>query len=252
MRKTGNHDWRRFDALADAEVHKAALEDPDAQPLTDEALAGMKPVPRARTLRRALGLTQEEFAERYHIPIGTLRDWEQARTEPDQPARAYLTAIAHDPEGVRAAVEHRWDVSPQREGVAATSTLETALHRLIPNEVRTFAKLEHGDPYHFDRWANDNADTLCLYYWFMARDGVKKNKKRVPVSEIRAALRQLLEGRVKRETFRKICPVTEAAGPCGFAVVGRIFVELGIAVYSGRRDGFKLSDANKARKLLDG
>jgi putative transcriptional regulator len=41
-----------------------------------------------KTLRRALGFTQEEFALRYQIPIGTLRDWEQGRTEPDQPARA--------------------------------------------------------------------------------------------------------------------------------------------------------------------
>ena len=107
MRKTAKHDWRRFDALTDAEVHAAALKDPDAQPLTDEALARMKPIPRARTLRRALGLTQEEFATRYHIPIGTLRDWEQGRAKPDQPARAYLTVIAHDPEGVRRALgEH--------------------------------------------------------------------------------------------------------------------------------------------------
>ena len=73
--------------------------------LSDEALAQMKPVPRARTLRRALGLTQEEFAARYHIPIGTLRDWEQGRSEPDQPARAYLTVISRDPEGVRRALE---------------------------------------------------------------------------------------------------------------------------------------------------
>ena len=102
--KTAKHDWRRFDALTDAEVHAAALRDPDAQPLTDAALSRMKPVARARTLRRALGLTQEEFAARYCIPIATLRDWEQGRSEPDQPARAYLTVIAHDPEGVRRAL----------------------------------------------------------------------------------------------------------------------------------------------------
>ena len=56
-------------------------------------------------MRRALGLTQEEFAARYRIPLGTLRDWEQGRSEPDQPARAYLTVIARDPEGVRRALE---------------------------------------------------------------------------------------------------------------------------------------------------
>jgi hypothetical protein len=38
-------------------------------------------------LRRALRLTQEEFAARYQIPLGTLRDWEQQRAEPDRPAR---------------------------------------------------------------------------------------------------------------------------------------------------------------------
>ncbi len=64
-----------------------------------------KRVPRTKTLRRALGLTQEEFSARYHIPLGTLRGWEQGRTEPDQPARAYLMAIAGDPEGVLRALQ---------------------------------------------------------------------------------------------------------------------------------------------------
>jgi len=45
-------------------------------------------------------VTQEEFAVRYHIPLGTLRDWEQGRAEPDRPARAYLKIIARDPEHV--------------------------------------------------------------------------------------------------------------------------------------------------------
>lgn len=97
-------DWVRLRAMTDEEVHAAALSDPDAQPLTQERIAQMRRVPRARTLRRALGLTQEEFAARYHIPLGTLRDWEQGRTEPDQPARAYLNAIAGNPEAVRKAL----------------------------------------------------------------------------------------------------------------------------------------------------
>ncbi|NOT55599.1 MAG: helix-turn-helix domain-containing protein [Deltaproteobacteria bacterium] len=89
---------------SDEAITAAALRDPDAQPLTEADFARMKPVPRAKTLRRALGLTQEEFAARYHIPLGTLRDWEQGRSEPDQPARAYLKVIAHDPEGVHRAL----------------------------------------------------------------------------------------------------------------------------------------------------
>ena len=38
MKKTGKHDWSRFDALTDEEAHAAALADPDAQPLTEERL----------------------------------------------------------------------------------------------------------------------------------------------------------------------------------------------------------------------
>ena len=74
--------------------------DPDAQPLTPADLRGMKRVPQVKVIRRALEVTQEGFAARYHVPIGTLRDWEQGRAEPDQPTRAYLTLIARDPDHV--------------------------------------------------------------------------------------------------------------------------------------------------------
>jgi putative transcriptional regulator len=93
--------------LTEAEIEAGAASDPDNPPITPERRARMRPVPRLKTLRRALGITQEEFAARYHIPLGTVRDWEQGRTEPDQPARAYLHVIARDPEGVRRALESR-------------------------------------------------------------------------------------------------------------------------------------------------
>jgi putative transcriptional regulator len=81
-------------------VERAARSDRDAKPLTESDLKRMKRTPQAKIIRRALELTQEEFAARYHIPLGTLRDWEQGRTEPDQPAKAYLTLIARDPDHV--------------------------------------------------------------------------------------------------------------------------------------------------------
>jgi len=80
-----------------AAVEKAARADRDARPLSVADLKRMKRTPQAKIIRRALELTQEEFATRYHIPIGTLRDWEQGRAEPDQPARSLLTLIARDP-----------------------------------------------------------------------------------------------------------------------------------------------------------
>lgn len=101
----GGMDWAAFDALTDDEVMAAALADPDAQPLTQEQLARMKRVPLAKHVRFKLGLSQEEFARRFGIPIGTLRDWEQHRSKPDQAAESYLKVIASNPKAVAKALE---------------------------------------------------------------------------------------------------------------------------------------------------
>jgi putative transcriptional regulator len=103
--KPSKSDWRRFDAMTEVQRHQAALGDPDAQPLTEGDFNRMKRTPQVKIIRRALGLSQEDFAIRYHIPIGTLRDWEQGRATPDQAARAYLTVIARNPEAVRKALK---------------------------------------------------------------------------------------------------------------------------------------------------
>src|SRR5438445_11639136 len=88
-------------------VERAAGADREAQPLTEPDLQRMKRTPQAKIIRRALELTQEEFAARYHIPLGTLRDWEQGRAEPDQPTQAYLTLIARDPDRVNQMLNSR-------------------------------------------------------------------------------------------------------------------------------------------------
>jgi len=44
-----------------------------------------------------LAISQSEFTDRYRIPIGTVRDWEQGRSEPDAAALAYLTVIDAQP-----------------------------------------------------------------------------------------------------------------------------------------------------------
>jgi putative transcriptional regulator len=95
--------------MTEEEIAAAAAADPDARPMTPEQMQAARRVPRIKALRRALGMTQEEFAARYHIPLGTLRDWEQGRAEPDQTARAYLKAIAGDP----VAVLHALEASPR-------------------------------------------------------------------------------------------------------------------------------------------
>lgn len=83
--------------MSDAEIMANALSDPDNPPIIEADLARLKPLPAVRALRLRLRLTQEEFAARYHLPLGTLRDWEQWRTEPDIAAQAYLKVIAAEP-----------------------------------------------------------------------------------------------------------------------------------------------------------
>src|SRR5579872_3703311 len=84
---------KRLGAWRPKAIEAAARAERDAQPLTSGDLKRMKRTPPAKITRRALGLTQEEFAAHYNIPLGTLRDWEQGRVEPDQPTQAYLKVI---------------------------------------------------------------------------------------------------------------------------------------------------------------
>ncbi len=59
----------------------------------------------ARQIRTRLDLTQEEFAERFFLPLGTIRDWEQGKKRPDSAARVLLRVIERNPEAVIEAME---------------------------------------------------------------------------------------------------------------------------------------------------
>jgi putative transcriptional regulator len=100
----GETDWARIGAMTDEEAEANALADPDNFPTTATTIR----TPRSKIIRRVLDLTQEEFAVRHHIPLGTLLDWEQHRSEPDQAAMAYFKVIAKQPDMVaRALAEGR-------------------------------------------------------------------------------------------------------------------------------------------------
>ncbi len=94
-------DWKRVDAQTDDDIGRNVAGDPDAAPvLTDGETAAAI----VRTLRKRLGLSQAQFAARFHVPVGTLRDWEQNRRQPEAPAMAYLRVIAREPEMVARAL----------------------------------------------------------------------------------------------------------------------------------------------------
>ncbi len=77
--------------------------DPSDPEDRDVSVADLERGQRARLIRKTrtgLGLSQTEFAERFHVPVGTLRDWEQARTMAPDFAVAYVRVIARAPEMV--------------------------------------------------------------------------------------------------------------------------------------------------------
>jgi putative transcriptional regulator len=108
--------------IANEVVEVSARQDRDAQPLTESNVNRTKDAPQTKFIRRALKLTQEEFAARYHIPLGTLRDWEQGRSEPDQATRAYLIVIARDPDHVN----HVLNQPPEKPGRLEPGTVSVA------------------------------------------------------------------------------------------------------------------------------
>ena len=73
----------------------------------DVTLEAMDRGQRARLIRKTrtgLGLSQSEFASRFLVPVGTLRDWEQARATAPDFAVAYVRLIGQYPDMVAKAV----------------------------------------------------------------------------------------------------------------------------------------------------
>ena len=53
-----------------------------------------------RAIRKRLGLTRPDFAQRFGLAVAAVRDWEQGLRRPDPAARVLLMVIARSPETV--------------------------------------------------------------------------------------------------------------------------------------------------------
>lgn len=130
-------------------------------------------------------------------------------------------------------------------------TLEYELKRLIPDKYDELEKFENPDPYHFDSWAPDRSGESCMYYWFWNKSKTRRNKKRVVPSEVQNLLENCQDKKyIKRGDFKKYCPNSETAGPCGFVVTTRMLEYLGIVKYRGRTLGMEIVDTNKLQQLI--
>jgi putative transcriptional regulator len=82
-----------FDKIA------AGLEDAIAFAEGDETRGRIATVD-VRAVRAATRKTQDAFARAYRIPLGTLRDWEQGRRQPDSGSVTLLKMIEAEPDTV--------------------------------------------------------------------------------------------------------------------------------------------------------
>ena len=96
----------RMNAMTPAEIEANAATDIDNPPLTDIELARMAAARLAKAARDRSGLSQAQFAARYHINVSRLRDLERGRfRQPDSALVAYLSVIKFDPDAVLRAIE---------------------------------------------------------------------------------------------------------------------------------------------------
>lgn len=60
-----------------------------------------------KAIRTQTGLTQQAFAARFGMSLGTLRHWERGDRQPQGPARVLLQVIAANPEAVWDALKEK-------------------------------------------------------------------------------------------------------------------------------------------------
>jgi putative transcriptional regulator len=83
--------------MSGARRHAAALSGPDARPLGPDDFTRMERTPQVKIIRRALGLSQEEFSARFHIRSGLCVIGSRDARHEIAAARAYLVAIGRPP-----------------------------------------------------------------------------------------------------------------------------------------------------------
>ena len=89
-RQVGRIDVRRVDATTEDDLARQQAQD-DAEAMADAAKF-------ARRVRRRLGFSQAEFAQRIDVSLDTIRNWEQGKRCPTGAAKALLKVLDKAPE----------------------------------------------------------------------------------------------------------------------------------------------------------
>ena len=92
----GRMDPARVDASTEADLARQSAQD-EAQAMQDAARF-------ARRVRKRLGFSQAEFADRIDVSLDTIRNWEQGKRSPTGAAKALLKVLEKAPEAALAAL----------------------------------------------------------------------------------------------------------------------------------------------------
>jgi putative transcriptional regulator len=92
----GRIDAKRVDATTAADISRYQAE--------DDASAMLHAAKFARRVRKRLGFSQAEFAERIEVSLDTIRNWEQGKRCPTGAAKALLKVLDKAPEAALAAL----------------------------------------------------------------------------------------------------------------------------------------------------
>lgn len=107
-------DWAKVTRISEKDIAKQIASDADTAPIfTDAELdRARRVIPSAsvrnvKSLRRRLGLSQQQFADRYGFSVETIRNYEQGHRQPTGPARVLLQVIASEPDAVTRALSRK-------------------------------------------------------------------------------------------------------------------------------------------------
>ena len=87
---------RRYDETTEADIRRHMRE--DGYDPEEESTAGARLTVPVKLVREKLQMTQSELATLLHVPLGTLRNWEQNRFSIDPAVQALLLVLYREPE----------------------------------------------------------------------------------------------------------------------------------------------------------
>lgn len=95
---------KRYDETTEEDIRRHMQE--DGYDPADEIPADARFSVPVKLVREKLQMTQAELAALLHVPVGTLRNWEQNRFSIDPAVQALLLVLYREPEAALRALHH--------------------------------------------------------------------------------------------------------------------------------------------------